>query len=53
MVDMSRRTIFAPACVALQKRDVIYVPSAKRKSDLLASPLLYLLSRLIPQGHHT
>jgi polysaccharide export outer membrane protein len=35
------------ADVALQKGDVIYVPSAKRKSDLL-NPLVYLLGRFIP-----
>lgn len=34
--------------VALQKDDVIFVPQARRKSDFLQSPLIYLLTRLIP-----
>lgn len=36
------------ADVALQKDDVIFVPQARKKSDFLQSPLIYLLTRLIP-----
>lgn len=35
------------ADISLQKGDVVYVPQAKKKSDLAGSPLLYLLGRLI------
>jgi len=36
------------ADIALQKNDEIYVPQARKNSDLGANPILYLLSRLIP-----
>jgi polysaccharide export outer membrane protein len=36
------------ADVALKKGDVIYVPQSKSKSQWAQSPLLYLLTRLIP-----
>ncbi len=36
------------ADVPLQKDDVIYVPESKKKNNVFASPLLYVLSRLIP-----
>ncbi|MDQ2872945.1 MAG: SLBB domain-containing protein, partial [Candidatus Eremiobacteraeota bacterium] len=35
------------ADIQLMKGDVVYVPESKKRSDLLASPLLYLLGRLI------
>jgi polysaccharide export outer membrane protein len=35
------------ADIPMQKGDVVYVPQAKRKSDIVGSPLLYLLGRLI------
>lgn len=36
------------ADITLQKGDVVYVPQARQKNNLLSSPLIYLLSRLIP-----
>lgn len=36
------------ADVALQKDDVIFVPQSRQKTNFLASPLIYLLTRLIP-----
>ncbi len=35
------------ADISMQKGDVVYVPQAKRHSDVAGSPLLYLLGRLI------
>lgn len=35
------------ADIPLSKGDVVYVPQAKRHGDMLGSPLLYLLGRLI------
>ncbi len=36
------------ADIALQKGDMVFVPQSKRKNDYLGSPLLYILTRLIP-----